>query len=664
MWIECGKDAVLPSSTRFIQRDPVDPSLVAVPLIGSGMSVISPALDLLNSNPYLFHWSEFRLLVLTAVTQPLAGTKTPQATTAGRDLFESGRKRAQKWIQADDEDKQLRTARAFCATLIETYWSAVQSDRDPLSIPPVIEQYETAPLTDPAQNLARRLGNAARHFGPLEAGFQIGGIYTATLPTTYRSKYGIYYTPPALTQRLLNLATQAGVDWATDTVLDPACGGGAFLAPVARRMAEAQSGDDPAAILQRIADRLHGYEIDPFGAWTSRVILEVTLLDLCRDADVRLPNVIKVTDSLAHATEAGGFDCVLGNPPYGRITLSSERRERYDRSLYGHANVYGLFTDLALRLTAPDGRVAFVTPTGFLAGQYFKALRGLLGREAPPAHIDFLSVREDVFADVLQETLLAVYGKSQSPSEKATAQVHVVSPTGQDTLEIEKTGTFQLPEEPTQPWIIPRRAEQGPLVKGMHEMPHRIHEYGYEISTGPLVWNRHKKRLRTEPNENTYPLIWAEAVTADGRFQFRAEKANHEPYFAPADDQEWLIVRQPCVLVQRTTAKEQHRRLIAAELPESFVHQHGGVVVENHLNMVYAANDNPPVSVSALAALLNSDIVDQAFRCISGSVAVSAYEMEALPLPSIEMMQQVEALFKREAPPEQIESLLRDAYLS
>jgi adenine-specific DNA-methyltransferase len=39
------------------------------------------------------------------------------------------------------------------------------------------------------------------------------------------------------------------------------------------------------------------------------------------------------------------------------------------------------------------------------------------------------------------------------------------------------------------------------------------------------------------------------------------------------------------------------------------------------------------VTPEVLAAFLNSSIADQAFRCLSGSVAVSAYELEALPLP-------------------------------
>ena len=86
-------------------------------------------------------------------------------------------------------------------------------------------------------------------------------------------------------------------------------------------------------------------------------------------------------------------------------------------------------------------------------------------------------------------------------------------------------------------------------------------------------------------------------------------------------------------------------------------------MVENHLNMIRALNGNPHVSPVAVAALLNSEIADLAFRCISGSVAVSAFELEALPLPSSMQMKSVEALLARGARPEAIERCLRGLYL-
>ena len=192
-------------------------------------------------------------------------------------------------------------------------------------------------------------------------------------------------------------------------------------------------------------------------------------------------------------------------------------------------------------------------------------------------------------------------------------------------------------------------------------MPARLSDWGYRVSTGPLVWNRFKPQLRERAVRGALPLVWAEAVTADGRFIFRAEKKNHAPYFKVEVGDDWLVVDQPSVLVQRTTAKEQPRRLIAAELPQEFVEKHGGVIVENHLNMVRATSV-AKVCAAAVAAILNSDVVDQLFRCISGSVAVSAFELEAIPLPPASEMKKIEKLVSSGASRAKLEKALRQIY--
>ena len=90
------------------------------------------------------------------------------------------------------------------------------------------------------------------------------------------------------------------------------------------------------------------------------------------------------------------------------------------------------------------------------------------------------------------------------------------------------------------------------------------------------------------------------------------------------------------MLAQRTTAKEQDRRIICAVMPQEIVTQNGAVAVENHLNMIFPAKNRPRVTLKALAAFLSSAAADRVIRCISGSVALSASELEAMPLPSID----------------------------
>ena len=79
------------------------------------------------------------------------------------------------------------------------------------------------------------------------------------------------------------------------------------------------------------------------------------------------------------------------------------------------------------------------------------------------------------------------------------------------------------------------------------------------------------------------------------------------------------------VLVQRTTAPEQPRRLVAAELTaERLSEWSGAVVVENHVNVLRSTVADNALSSSLLAALLNSAVFDRLFRCLTGTVAVSA----------------------------------------
>ena len=571
----------------------------------------------------------------------MATKNAPQKASTATDVagtIEAGRIMSRALALATSADARLDLAHSFGYQLVASWWANLTA-KDGASLPlrGPIEAFSIKRLPKSAQALAESLGASIATLEPELGAYQIGRAYIGMLPNDHRSTYGIYYTPPALAARLLDQATVAGADWAKVRVLDPACGGGAFLAPVARRIMDALPDCAPAILLRNIGSRLRGYELDPFGAWVSQVTLDAMVLPLTRVAGKRLPLVISVGDSLKRTAPRDLFDLVVGNPPYGRVTLRAEDRERFKRSLYGHANLYGLFTDLALRHTNRQGGIiAYVTPTSFLAGEYFKNLRALLGNSAPPVTIDFVSTRRGVFDDVLQETLLATYRRGAA---SLPTSIHELVPQDHGRVKVQSIGEGTLPIDRSQPWLLPRTRSQRDLLRILATMTHRLTDWGYTVSTGPLVWNRFKTQLTDHSGRNRLPLIWAEAITSDGRFEFRADRKNHARYFELRSQDRFLAVRTPCVLLQRTTAKEQARRLIAAELPEDFLAKHGAVVVENHLNMIRPNGTDPVVPdpvvpVSVIAAFLNSKAADDVFRCVSGSVAVSAYELKAMPLPA------------------------------
>jgi adenine-specific DNA-methyltransferase len=582
-----------------------------------------------------------------------------------RDLdgsLETGRIMSRAFASSAPEKDRLALARAFGIRLVAAWWRALtREDESPQPLRESLQAHELLELPDSVAALADNIGASAASLGPERAAYQVGLIYTGMLPPEHRGEFGIYYTPPSLTARLIAQATEAGVDWTRVRVLDPACGGGAFLTPVAQRIMESLPDCSPAILIKNIGARLRGYEIDPFAAWLSQVSLDAVMLPISRAAGQRLPVVVTVCDSLQRTPPKERFGLVIGNPPYGRVRLSESDRDRFKRSLYGHANLYGLFTDMALRHAAADGVVAYVTPTSFLAGHYFKNLRALLARDAPPVTFDFVAVRRGVFDDVLQETLLATYRRGARSGQVA---VHEITPVDEATLTVVDSGAVPLPKDPSQPWLLPRTSQEVTLVAQLARMPSRLADWGYGVSTGPLVWNRFKPQLAERPGRGRRPLIWAEAITSEGEFIFRADKKNHAPYFELKRGDEWLAVDTPCILVQRTTSKEQARRLIAACLPASFLKAHGGsVVVENHLNMVKPVVENPAVAPEVVAAFLNSAAADRVFRCVSGSVAVSAYEMEALPLPAPADMAELVLMVESGADRDRIEAECRRLYL-
>ena len=570
-----------------------------------------------------------------------------------RSLIDIKKEISESTAELTDE-LRIALAQQLTVVALEGYWEALQKQyKTKLPFPSYKLESSVLP-GGTALTSALELGSTLKS-SPVElAAHEIGQLYTQLLPTTLRAKRGIFYTPPALAKRLIENASNEGIEWKTAQVIDPACGGGILLVIAAQKIIDALGDADPAMIARNLKTRLEGWEIGPFSSWLSSFFIEAAAMPITAKVGKLIGANIKTMDSLTCPEDYfARFDLIIGNPPFGRMRLDTEVRARYSRSLYGHANLYGIFTELAVRLAKSNGIISYLTPASFLAGGYFKNLRSLLWEESSPLRLDFVESRKGVFDGVLQETVLATYRKS---AEQRTAKVSIIN-CEKDGLCETSAGSIKLPRESSAPWILARNGKDKALVSQLHKLPSRLEDWGYKVSTGPLVWNRHKDQLANEKTNEGIPIIWSESITQDGRFEFRSKKKNHQPYFNFNVDRDgWLKIEKECVLLQRTTAKEQKRRLIAAAIPAEFIDQHHSFTVENHLNMIYPTVSNSAMPLDALSAFLNSEAVDRAFRCLSGSVAVSAYELESLPLPKQERLTKLKKLVSSGASKEAIDT--------
>jgi hypothetical protein len=250
--------------------------------------------------------------------------------------------------EISDDSGRKAYAESFCYVALAKIWDLrVRQSRPDWHLPEWKSNGRT--LDADASQQAEGAALLLARLDPALSGYFLGTIYTSLLPSAIRSAWGIFYTPPPLVERLLSNITNAGVDWTAARIIDPACGGAAFLAPVAVRVWQALSrrGTTPRAILDHIAANLTGVEIDPFAAWMSQALTEIRLFGLMMAAGRRLPGIVRKADALSTlATEHPSYDLVVGNPPYGKVRLSATSRLIFSRSLYGHPNLYGLFTDL------------------------------------------------------------------------------------------------------------------------------------------------------------------------------------------------------------------------------------------------------------------------------------------------------------------------------
>jgi len=92
--------------------------------------------------------------------------------------------------------------------------------------------------------------------------------------------------------------------------------------------------------------------------------------------------------SPGYGTKKGGFDVVLGNPPYVRIQglkANYEKESLYYEKNYKSAvsnyDIYVLFLEKSLALLKSDGKASFILPHKFLISEFGKGIRGLLAEK-------------------------------------------------------------------------------------------------------------------------------------------------------------------------------------------------------------------------------------------------------------------------------------------
>lgn len=317
------------------------------------------------------------------------------------------------------------------------------------------------------------------------------------------------------------------------------------------------------------------------------------------------------------------FDLVVANPPYFKIPKSDPRAQPATSVVHGQPNIYALFMAASAALLREGGELAFITPRSFTSGAYFRVFRERFFASVRLVSVHIFNSRRDAFGrdDVLQENIIVRGIRDDAWHQNARRATLVVS-SSHGVADLKNLVRRSMPLTSALDMSSTDRVLRLPILEGEHEAvrlvdswPASLHEYGLNISTGPVVPYRATKFLRMASVSSAVlvPLIWMHHVHA---MRVRWPNEARKPQYIQIGHAErsLLVPNRNYVLLRRFSAKEEARRLVAAPWINSN-NPSQLLGIENHLNYIHRPGSELEEDEAwGLSALLNSSLLDTYFR--------------------------------------------------
>jgi len=184
-------------------------------------------------------------------------------------------------------------------------------------------------------------------------------------------------------------------------VLDPACGAGAFLAA-----AHNQIGIN--------IDNIYGIDIDETALEFCRLNMEFVSQNISKN--LKNTNTLKdcnLIDIFPEIAEKGGFDIIIGNPPFKNLKNGIEYDKNdsiYPEVLSGIANSATLMIAKSFEFLKEDGYLGFVLPKNITRVESFEKIREFLIKNTKLIHIYDLN---HYFKDVRGDQIILIFQKKK-----------------------------------------------------------------------------------------------------------------------------------------------------------------------------------------------------------------------------------------------------------
>ena len=339
-------------------------------------------------------------------------------------------------------------------------------------------------------------------------------------------------------------------------------------------------------------------------------LYEQVQMDLFSSDELEQTNAFDWRQEFPEAFKDGGFDAVIGNPPYVYRNATQARLrtyfERHFSSAEGNYELYKFFIEQGLRLLRPGGRLGYIASASFLVQPSFEKLRDLLLTSSTLEQLAPLG--PGAFKSATVDTCLLVVANSTpgpdheleirapaTPADLPTTQAHRVP---QARFSGNPGRVFDYRLDGAQAALVSRLLKSfPPLEEGF--------EFGVGINTGFI---RDELVADHEPDERYHRLVTGSGISrygpvrTDGWVMYDSDFVKSRGDRGRSLPAERFLASDK-ILVVRTRNLSLKRRIVAT-LDET------GVYNLNRLSNIIARPDR---SLVGLLGILNSALFNWLF---------------------------------------------------
>ncbi|TAE07778.1 MAG: hypothetical protein EAZ95_18030 [Bacteroidetes bacterium] len=397
----------------------------------------------------------------------------------------------------------------------------------------------------------------------------------------------------------------------TVSVLDPACGSGAFLNQVLsffikefnwietlEMSAIGKKGKRGTYINTILDNNIFGVDLNQESVAITKLSLgnslisDTTLHEKAFDWAKEFPKVMK----------NGGFTLIVGNPPYGaHLTDKIKKHLQKTKPLVPDFESYYYFIDKGLELLRPEGKISYIIPNTFLSNQFAQKFRANLLENHTVMALSDLSAME-VFDEAKVRTCIFVIDKEK----KSLLTKFSTYLREQNQINTDKYLNESYLSENLGNWLtlFTISTEIYSILKKIRSKAQELGDF-CEVSQGLIPYDKY----RGHDEETIKNRIWHASTPKDSTYKKELKGADVNQYFCEWNGELWVSYGKWLAAPRDPKFFTQPRLLIREIAEYTLIATYLEGELYNTGSLINVIQKDANISLKYILAILNSKMM-------------------------------------------------------